>query len=464
MSMTIQARAILVAVALLPTLIGKGPATADPAPPAPVAQDERQRATTPHAAPNPFDETTTLITQPDKFSWLLFVHVNAKASSSPQSNDALWETWADDASTFPPSPNPADRPKWPGSAQPRTPAEFRKGLHLRSKVEGQALRRRLERTGKTQGARPAAPSALLTVNPNSDPQAGFITNVLEQVTRNRPAFDYLIKNNLWYVQGITDRVQPDQPPIDFPRDSLLIKAEWKILAKGEDKTRYHWNVDDKGTVYGLVGLHISSKAIPNWVWCTFEWVDNPGRSDYIGSRDAFGVKYPLNPNSRLSTPTFQAPEQQLGSIYPPGDITPQLEALFTASFGGDDAWVKQWKNYRLKGTQVDFTDSTGRPTLLGNTISENGFVATSSCMSCHARASVAVSGPGAGQSAFGGGFAPSVNNAGNVSYNGAPNPNWYFNPPGIAGGVLEGVPTNVQTDFLWGIPLLASPAPTLPTR
>jgi hypothetical protein len=47
-----------------------------------------------------------------------------------------------------------------------------------------------------------------------------------------------------------------------------------------------------------------------------------------------------------------------------------------------------WQNYRLRGTQVDFVTSTGRPTLLGNTQIEGTFQASSSCITCHSRASI----------------------------------------------------------------------------
>src|SRR5205085_9407591 len=111
--------------------------------------------------------------------------------------------------------------------------------------------------------------------------------------------------------------------------------------------------DASGKLYGLVALHITSKVLPNWFWATFEWVDNKGRSDYLGSRDAFGVTYD-NPKD----PSFQPPNPETGKVYPPGKVTKNLLDLFKAG-GFDSAWAQEWQNYRLKGSQVDFTDSTG---------------------------------------------------------------------------------------------------------
>jgi hypothetical protein len=47
-----------------------------------------------------------------------------------------------------------------------------------------------------------------------------------------------------------------------------------------------------------------------------------------------------------------------------------------------------WENYVLRGTQVDYVDAIGNPTLLGNTQLEGGEQASSSCIGCHARATI----------------------------------------------------------------------------
>jgi hypothetical protein len=47
-----------------------------------------------------------------------------------------------------------------------------------------------------------------------------------------------------------------------------------------------------------------------------------------------------------------------------------------------------WQYYRLRGTQVDFVTSVGRPTILGNTQIEGSFQETSSCIACRARATI----------------------------------------------------------------------------
>ena len=43
--------------------------------------------------------------------------------------------------------------------------------------------------------------------------------------------------------------------------------------------------------FGLTALHITTKDLPNWLWATFEHVDNPARPGNekweLASRDSF---------------------------------------------------------------------------------------------------------------------------------------------------------------------------------
>jgi hypothetical protein len=146
-----------------------------------------------------------------------------------------------------------------------------------------------------------------------------------------------------------------------------------------DPSLYHLNTTTENgqqVQYALVSFHIISKMVPNWTWATFEHMNNPGRCDVLGCTDAFGAILPftsphLPDNSGSNT----------GLQYPNCTKTPALTALFAANTT-DPAFT----NYCLKGTQTDFTDAQGVPTRVGNSVTEQGFVDTASCISCHGRA------------------------------------------------------------------------------
>ena len=368
----------------------------------------------------PIDARVSPINSPSEFAWRLFLYVNAYSKWQDKltidgkkvaTNAAEWETWADDPLTFPENPNPKKPPVWPSA---ENNAGFRhKRLQPSHKV----------REGEVR----------LLVSENS-----------EEILRNKSAFHYIINNDLWYREGLSAAFKKGIP-LSMPTDSLAIKANWAIIKGPIRKSQYHWNYDENGRPVQLVAMHITSKVLPNWFWASFEWVGNPGRSDYIGSRDNFGTNY-----GTADKPSFnqQPNDQKTNQIYRSGQLTPQLEKLFQRA-GFQGAWAAEWKNYRLKGTQVDFTDATGLPTLLGNSVIENGFVTTSSCMTCHARAAVLAN----GSIAFrGSGFKPLLpTDVHQRSYNGAPDPSWFWRfsespqPERLA----------LQTDFLWGPALLA---------
>ncbi len=82
-------------------------------------------------------------------------------------------------------------------------------------------------------------------------------------------------------------------------------------------------------------------------------------------------------------------------LYPTQAIRPGLDQVFkvlgigtTASTSGDlpSIFDLGWRSYRLKGSQVDLTNAMGRKTVLGNAITEAGFMNNSSRITCHARA------------------------------------------------------------------------------
>jgi hypothetical protein len=191
---------------------------------------------------------------------------------------------------------------------------------------------------------------------------------------NRAAFELIRSRNLYNVEGqeqlfrdaaaIWARARSEDRPIDvreyalnFPFAAKEVKAQWRPINES-DKARYHWQdfIDKTGKkiAYGLTALHITTKDLPNWFWATFEHVDNPKRPK--------------------SEPW----------IVPSRDMAAGPDGYPT----GMGIEGTRWENYRLRGTQIDFVDATGAPTILANSQIEEGFQTTSSCISCHARAAI----------------------------------------------------------------------------
>ena len=282
---------------------------------------------------------------PDRQSWELFLTVNAEVADAG-GNDALFETWASDGDTFRTSP------AWPSAAQ----------MQIGERALGLAFEL-------------AHPRLAPEVLPTGARLVG------EETRRNRPDFDFIVQNNLFKASGLRAAFRTGKP-IAFPLDSLEVKANWVEVGRlkefngfdgspVEAAAAYHVN-STGGKEYALVSLHIIWRRVPNWTWATFEHKDNPGRCDVLGCTDGFGaVEAYVAPLSAVESRTR----------YPDCVKSAALLALF-AEARLDPAFF----NYCLKGSQSDYADPSGAPTRLGNSVTEQSFVAQSSCMTCHGRA------------------------------------------------------------------------------
>jgi hypothetical protein len=347
---------------------------------------------------------------PDKNAWQLFIQVNSRAGGS----NAVFETFASDTDTFQPTPQ-----------FPAGPTV----LALHPPILAQSARAQALRNGVLLPAIPPDPIA----------QGG------EETRRNRAAFDFIVNNNLFKISGLQAAFGKT---IAFPVDAIEIKANWIALQNIAQFTNnqvtqdqaaqfFHINTDSSGNQWALVAMHVISKQVPNWTWATFENRFNPARCDILGCRDAFGAQNPLvTPN----------PTRSQG--YPDCTKTAELSAMLTSA---DIEPV--YANYCLKGSQTDFTDNTGLDVRLGNSVTEDGFVPTSSCMTCHGRANFDNSGQPNSTAGF---IDLNVNPP--IAPLGPLQPTWYNTftgqPPVFQG--MQGVtPVATSADFVWSIPFCA---------
>ena len=343
----------------------------------------------PAADPNP------AMSRPDQVAWELMAQIARPAGS----DNVVFETWASDADTF------VDKPRWPDAV--------RKVL----------INRVQPVNSKQQGA----------VSPARHCAAGRVAWCIgKESLRNRPAFDFIVDNNLTTQRGLAVFFGRT---MDFPIDTIEVKAEWLPLS--ELKAWNGVSAEDAASLYyinkarfggetvpvALVALHITTKLVPSWTWATFEHWKNPGRCDDEGCRDTFGAAQPV-------VAANQKPEHGYDKCAP----SESLRRLF-AEAGVADIWL----NYCLKGTQTDFITTTGEPTRLGNSVAEtvNAGVphGRSSCMTCHAEAAFDKRGKAAKAD-------PNI---------GAPLPKWF-----IGSGTRE-APQFRQADFVWAVPFCAKP-------
>jgi len=353
----------------------------------------------------------------DEFIWRLLTQFAAPVSR-PRPSPVVFETWASDADVF------STTPHWPS---PNAPKKFQASV--------------LGRLSGPSGGGAANPVIDVACTPpaargGNAAVAGFPTTgtptpcIAEEVKRNRPQFDYIVRNRLNTQAGLRAAYARSFKVV-MPTEAISVKGDWipvqtvlqwipSLGSIANIRRLYYTNTSDS-VEYALVALHVSSRQNTNWVWGTFEHSRSPGRCDEIGCFDSFGTTRPsVFPNQR--TPNTQ---------YGPCPKSARLRTLMERAH-----LSPVWDNYCLKSTEVDYAAPDGTPYVLGSSVIERiaggGTVAASSCIACHVYAS------------FGANGQPSAAATAMLPYNptGAP----------IA-GVLAG---SQQFDFMWGV--LLAPA------
>jgi hypothetical protein len=196
-----------------------------------------------------------------------------------------------------------------------------------------------------------------------------LNNPDDEVRMNRSTYETIRTEQLYSMEGLAQKFDQAKQTnnvdvIKFKRDSREIKATWIPITEAQ-KSTYHWrNVQVRtatGTTetraFGLAGLHIITKDLPNWFWTDFSHVDQEPLAAQNGRP--------------FVDPTTRGPNAQHGS-----------NGVRKETVGS------KWANYRLSGVQIDFVDKIGNPTRLANEIIEPIGAGPSSCITCHAKASV----------------------------------------------------------------------------
>jgi hypothetical protein len=367
----------------------------------------------------------------DVFSWQSFVALNwpALADGSPDTsktigadgdNSTVWESYKESYEVFLPDgsqPLPWGQHQLPAACQGVT-GQTAKVLRMTQKVSDEVL---------DEAGQP------FNTGPLVDQQNGKYARY--EIRLNQDAFNFIVQNTLYNKQGqeaFTQFIQfpsgiaPSPASPNTPVGAMLIKAAWKVIdpANGDIPGRYHTvqayvytpasdNPPTKEScqivTMGLVGFHIAHKtqSAPQWVWSTFEQVDNvqPGPGLPPGAKLNFFnpacASCPVNtPPPKPWDPNQTLPPEkrsQVKRVIPIDDATKALNAQW-------QGWLKAvntnsvWQYYELVSTQwptnpqapLTGPNATGAPAppFLANATLETyiqGKVpnVSSSCIMCH---------------------------------------------------------------------------------
>jgi hypothetical protein len=385
------------------------------------------------------DDAGVALNEPDQFAWELFLALNWPADIPNKTADSTqpfgkpdvpvtWQTWKLQVELF--RHDGIDPGAWD---------------EIPSYIEGaldEAVCFPLQQTTFLEaGAIPCEPHLDLA---------------FQEVRVNRATWDFVRDNELYYIEGLIKAYELGKP-IKFVTDSIEIKVVWRPISE-ENKSRYLWidnivtstvpvstsngiteTVVTTTTIWGMTGMHITSRVLPNWFWATFEHLDNPYRLPL--KSDDIPVNEPWYTPSRDE---FACPEPPYDCNLPPDSVDGvSLKGTF-------------WENYVLRGTQTDFVDSYGNPTRLANSEIETGFQLGASCITCHSLAVIGPEQPGARRLAsinfldplsLAPGPRSTLNGGG--GYLGAPDPKLFQVPGDLTQRFL-------QTDFLWSVPICAN--------
>jgi hypothetical protein len=313
----------------------------------------------------------TIASSNEQTAWQLFVAANCAAKGQ-----LTWETWTEQTCWV--DPGAPGCPSGGVTQTAATPAVRRlQGSRLRN-----ALRRSIGLAAESN--LPNECSSMTTTGPFAPKNLSAKPVFCEEVHVDPSESSFVTQpapgQKLTTVAAQAAYASTNKSVIDFPVPAVEVKADWipaSSLAKPFDCTNnkpagvYVETINS--TCYALVGLHISSKLLPNWLWATFEPQNketNPNRCNpnlYNSCNDPWG-----------SNPAASKGERT--------DVTPALAALIKAANLPD-----VFSNYRLVAAETDYVDSAKQANQLGNSFVEfNAGVPAhkASCMTCHSSAMI----------------------------------------------------------------------------
>jgi len=307
--------------------------------------------------------TANDVTGQAAYAWFLFVQ-----AMTPSNGSLTFETWNEQCQL-----NPAMAGCPPPSTAAAKGGRILHASALAHKARGTAGVTAQPGTGAECNPMTTAPLGSYQPPSNVVPTAQFC----EEVYVNPSESSFVTSNGLTTLTGQQTYGSSRSNAITFPWTAIEVKADWVPTASFAnptfscpDTTNTLYTETINGTCYALVGLHISSKVLPDWLWATFEpasAVTNPNRCDpklYDTCFDPWGT------TSKMPYAKGQTAAQ-----------SPQLKALM-----GSANLNKAFNNYFLTGVQTKFVNAKSAPIPLGSSFVEfNAGVlpGQASCITCH---------------------------------------------------------------------------------
>lgn len=358
----------------------------------------------------------------DVFSWQTFIALNwpANADGTPNTNltigqapnsPVVWESYRESRTIF--LPDGATPAPW-GQDSPLP--DVCKKFDAKYLPPGTM---RLTQVGKTANVLDESGEPFKT-GPLIDQNGQYARFA---IMTNESMFNYILTNKIYSKEGQkifnADANFPASSTTTQQLGSIMIKTAWVKMGGKYDPAKFYTTyalvynnpAEEAGvkpscvlTQVGLVGFHIAHKTAsePQWVWSTFEHVDNVptlGQKPALPAYNFFDANCkackvneppprPWNPGTPYTKPT------QVERVIA---ITPEAQQLNAAYHQALAAAVPDsvWLNYQLVSTQwptnaQSKVDPTGvpAPSFLANTTLETyiqGHVkqTSSSCMACH---------------------------------------------------------------------------------
>jgi len=219
-------------------------------------------------------------------------------------------------------------------------------------------------------------------------------------TYNKLAYDHIVTNKL-YLRG--------KPFTPFPDGAIVTKSAWIEMKGVANPERFYrrkaWIIDPAtGTCseqnMGLIGLHLVQKtpSRPQWIWTTFEQIDNAPDAGASGGtftfNDGSGTAMPRSNPYAAPTAIVPAPFN-IQRITPINPATVATNAKMQGSFDANSPWrfyklvMTQWPLQAnapsVDGRPGNTFPGTGATSAFANTTMETFDQArvSTGCMACH---------------------------------------------------------------------------------